>query len=61
MHTHLKLVQDITDCLGTEAKVKEKARDESQDGSLISVMPRLAVIEHTLESRRRALCAVNGM
>jgi hypothetical protein len=36
-----------------EARVNDKVRDESQDTSLITVMAKLAVLEHTLESRRR--------
>jgi hypothetical protein len=44
----------------TEAKVKEKVSAESQDPSLVSAMAKLAVLEHTVESRRRVSGVVNG-
>lgn len=45
---------------GTEVKVKEKIRVESQDPSLISAMAKLAALEHTVELGRRALDVVMG-
>jgi hypothetical protein len=46
--------QDISNIRGTEAKVKEMVKIESQGSSLIRVTAKLALLERTVESSRRA-------
>ena len=53
-------IDDVFHYRGTEVKVKEKLRVESQDPSLISAMAKLAALEHTVELGRRALNVVMG-
>ncbi|KAG9514356.1 hypothetical protein KCU93_g9803, partial [Aureobasidium melanogenum] len=50
--------EDVFTYRGTQVRVKEKVRVESQDPSLISAMAKLAALEHTVELGRRALDVV---
>jgi hypothetical protein len=46
---------------GKEVKVREKAKVESQDPSLIALMAKLSALEHGVKVAKRALSVVMGM
>lgn len=46
--------------LGQNVRVKEKVRVESADPSLMSVMAKLAALDHTLGLARKGLSIVMG-